>query len=530
MVNSKGLIVEAYELDEEEVSSNKNEMVEVKVLMALAEDNDVVSKEVDESSFCNTPLPPLKKLDSAEPTSGSKAIKLILRSKSTFKAKALKGVTINEPSSAPAKGNKRSSALKVHSAPAGPIMLFGDDSTCTTEGYGSIKCNGIAFTKVQSIKLCKQFAKLMIQRYEMSMIVKTPMVPPNNLGHNLSGKAVNETQYRDPKESYLVAIKRIFRYLKGSIYKSPTQYKEYLSEFWYTVKTLPDSKVWVSTLTGRVRGEIVSPWFMIIGYSMEIGANRTLKKSYLPPKWRENINPYPRFISLLPEHMMPEYDNEELTINLTQVFSVHNQTLKPNQHEEFPFTTYIKAIYNLDVPMDYKAPTPSLQTEEVIQGKKHKDKKKDTESSLAKDKISSHPSPPIPVVGEMHKEAQQAASGPTSLGATRPNPSVLVDKTKSAEDGLKTTHTNSCANKESKANHISLKVKLVDLLDILKDTRSAFFTPDSSQDEPIIVTDESEEEEADKDDTHTASHNVPKDTSVPPPPSPKSTQIQELMA
>ncbi|GJS90493.1 putative reverse transcriptase domain-containing protein [Tanacetum coccineum] len=30
----------------------------------------------------------------------------------------------------------------------GPKMVFGDDSTCTTEGYGSIKCNGRVFTKV----------------------------------------------------------------------------------------------------------------------------------------------------------------------------------------------------------------------------------------------------------------------------------------------------------------------------------------------------------------------------------------------
>ncbi|GJY14366.1 hypothetical protein Tco_0384788 [Tanacetum coccineum] len=70
------------------------------------------------------------------------------------------------------------------------------------------------------------------------------MVPPNNLGPNLSGKAINETQYRgmigslmyltasrpdiqfltclcaryqaNPKESHLIAVKRIFRYLKGT--------------------------------------------------------------------------------------------------------------------------------------------------------------------------------------------------------------------------------------------------------------------------------------------------------------------------
>ncbi|GKA21289.1 hypothetical protein Tco_0701278 [Tanacetum coccineum] len=112
------------------------------------------------------------------------------------------------------------------------------------------------------------------------------------------------------------------------------------------------------------------------------------------------------------------------------------------------------------------------------------------------------------------------------------NPSVLVDTTKSAGDRLKTTNTDSGANEESRANDISLKVKLEDLLDILKDTRSAFFTPDSPPGEPIIVSDKSEEEEevARDKDTEATSHDVPKDTLVLPPPSPKSAQIQELMA
>ncbi|GKD19904.1 hypothetical protein Tco_1209062, partial [Tanacetum coccineum] len=58
------------------------------------------------------------------------------------------------------------------------------------------------------------------------------------------------------------------------------------------------------------------------------------------------------------------------------------------------------------------------------------------------------------------------------------------------------------------ADEISKKIKLEDLSDLLKDTRSAFFTPDSPQDEPIIILDESEEEEeVDKDkDTHATSH------------------------
>ncbi|GJW07597.1 hypothetical protein Tco_1570020 [Tanacetum coccineum] len=74
----------------------------------------------DEYSVCST-LFSLKKLEGGEPISGPKTIKSILKSKSTLKAEALKGVIINEPSSAPAKGNKSSSASKVHSAPVGKL-------------------------------------------------------------------------------------------------------------------------------------------------------------------------------------------------------------------------------------------------------------------------------------------------------------------------------------------------------------------------------------------------------------------------
>ncbi|GJT96127.1 retrovirus-related pol polyprotein from transposon TNT 1-94 [Tanacetum coccineum] len=56
-----------------------------------------------------------------EPYSGSKTIKSILKSKSTFKAETLKGITINEPFSAPARGKKSSLVSKTNSAPAGKL-------------------------------------------------------------------------------------------------------------------------------------------------------------------------------------------------------------------------------------------------------------------------------------------------------------------------------------------------------------------------------------------------------------------------
>nr|GEV38831.1 retrovirus-related Pol polyprotein from transposon TNT 1-94 [Tanacetum cinerariifolium] len=181
--------------------SQRNTDPSVAVTDSLATEYD----SADESSVCSTTLLPLKKLD---------------------------GVKINEPSSAPAKGNKSSPASKFNSATAeretnlrnpqhafkryeacghsthnitnhydtewfkrgealqakkakvlkstrcdirkpiwyldsrclrhmtgvkshlhkykeqpGPKVVFGDDSTCTTEGYGSIKCNGLVFAK-----------------------------------------------------------------------------------------------------------------------------------------------------------------------------------------------------------------------------------------------------------------------------------------------------------------------------------------------------------------------------------------------
>ncbi|GJX92828.1 hypothetical protein Tco_0347414 [Tanacetum coccineum] len=99
-------------------------------LVAITNSSATNYDSADESSVCSTPLPPLKKLDGAEPISGPKTINSILRSKSIFKAETLKGVIVNEPSSAPAKDNKSSSASKVNSAPAGKLKIvkIKDDS------------------------------------------------------------------------------------------------------------------------------------------------------------------------------------------------------------------------------------------------------------------------------------------------------------------------------------------------------------------------------------------------------------------
>ncbi|GJT71600.1 hypothetical protein Tco_1030886 [Tanacetum coccineum] len=100
----------------------------------------------------------------------------------------------------------------------------------------------------KGISICQeQYTRNLLKKYEISnsSSVKTLMVPPNNIGLDLTGKPINETLYRgmigslmyltatrpdiqffivlcaryqsNPKESHLIAMKRILRYLKDTM-------------------------------------------------------------------------------------------------------------------------------------------------------------------------------------------------------------------------------------------------------------------------------------------------------------------------
>ncbi|GJY23328.1 retrovirus-related pol polyprotein from transposon TNT 1-94 [Tanacetum coccineum] len=339
--------------------------------------------------------------------------------------------------------------------------------------------------------------------------VKTPMVPPNKLGPNLNGKAVNATQYRgmigslmyltasrpdfqfstclyaryqaNPKESHLIAVKRIFRdhILKWHIelHFIPTQYQ--LADIFTKSLDEPTFKrliveLGITTFRNALRAHylphsneyvsppslvVVRPWFATIEYNREIGDKGTLKKSCLPPRWR-----------LLMAEII-----QCLGAGTKKKHSKHNLGSKEEATKSQPFSK--EAAHS---------PTG------------HSKKKK--KSGTAKDKAPRQPSVSTPIDTELHKEDLQAAGDPTSFrsasgydalidstakadpgkSAPRTNLSVLVDKTKSAGDGLKIAHTVSGTNEESGFKEMSKKIKMEDLLNLMQDTRSAFFTPDSS--------------------------------------------------
>nr|GEW75113.1 uncharacterized mitochondrial protein AtMg00810-like [Tanacetum cinerariifolium] len=436
---NKGLIAKTYDWDEEEVSSDENEVTEVKALMALANDERIyVSKESanngkwvkisiqkvqtllemedndDRKSFLDNseesitvsnkpklseaedstlsnhdtdkhPLPSLEKLTGVEPVSRPKTIKLNLKTKSTLKVETLKGIIINEPSAAPARGNKSSSVSKTNLAPAARINHLTSETRTLNR-----KKEALQAKKVESFKASKTESSSALRS-------KTPIKGPD-----FNDKAVNESYYRGMigpvmnltesrpniqfstalcktsskyKESHLISVKNFqastlkisssTQTTRKSFIRSPNMYKEYLAEFWYSAKTLENSKVLFSTPTGGIYGkvgvntfrnsivahylphsseyvalssiDIVRPWFKTAGYGEAVPTKGTLKKSLLPPRWRINIDyanlfwediiiklnkkhkekvvAYTRFLSLLMMHKMKEgYGDGELTL------------------------------------------------------------------------------------------------------------------------------------------------------------------------------------------------------------------------
>ncbi|GKE49696.1 hypothetical protein Tco_1480954 [Tanacetum coccineum] len=103
--------------------------------------------------------------------------------------------------------------------------------------------------------------------------------------------------------------------LREPFTRSPNMYKEYQAEFWYSAKSLENSKFSFLIPTGAIYGEvgentfrnaigahylpysseyvappsidIVRQWFETIGYGEIVSAKWTLKKSLLPPRWSQ---------------------------------------------------------------------------------------------------------------------------------------------------------------------------------------------------------------------------------------------------
>ncbi|GJZ14868.1 hypothetical protein Tco_0550545 [Tanacetum coccineum] len=304
--------------------------------------------------------------------------------------------------------------------------------------------------------------------------------------------------------------------------------------------------------------DIVRPWFKTIRHREVVPTKRTLKKSLLPHRWRllmahiiqcleediiiklnkkhrEKVVPCTRSISLLMMHKMKEcYGDGELTLYPTQVFSVNNWALKPNQPKEPPFTYHMLAICAADKPVGFKAPKTSSKAESVFEGSKpgakfgHKKLsylKQPSVSNIEATKGGSSKAPTSSKTGHSKKKKDYDASA-DSTAEVDPRLSA-PNQTKSINEGLEIVLTQlrtgkgpSSIARQIKEEDASNTIKLKDLAKLVSDVPS-FKDLDLPEDDPVIIVDDSNEDE--EDEVHTI-----EDTSIPKSSSPMSSQIQEL--
>ncbi|GKD83334.1 hypothetical protein Tco_1350173, partial [Tanacetum coccineum] len=245
---------------------------------------------------------------------------------------------------------------------------------------------------------------------------------------------------------------------------------------------------------------------------------------------REKVVPYTRFLSLLMMHKMKEgYGDGERTLYPTQVFSVNNWALKPNQHEEPPFTNHMLAICSADKPVVFKAPKLSSNAERVSQGtkpraqpghKKHSTSlKQPSVSNKEATKDGSSKAPTSSKTGHSKKrkeEDQQENGGPTSLGVTseaRSNPQLTsgmlaFNLNKPIYSASFIIHSESASGNDASAISIAksdLKksapikdeeafsiIKLEDLAKLVSNVQPSFKYLDSPEDDPVINKAEAE--------------------------------------
>ncbi|GJU01138.1 hypothetical protein Tco_1111476 [Tanacetum coccineum] len=280
--------------------------------------------------------------------------------------------------------------------------------------------------------------------------------------------------------------------LRKPFTKSPNMYQEYLAEFWYSAKSLENSKISFSIPICGIYGEVglntfrnaigshylshsseyvappsidvVRKWFPTIGYGEEVSTKGSLRKSLLPPRWRllmayiikclggktggfdQITNKDAIMMYSLGNGIHIDYANifwEDIILKMKK-----KQREKPDQPEEPPFTAHMLAICALDKPVVFKALKTSLRAESVSQGAKPGAKtghnklatssKQPFVSSKEKTKGGSSKAPVGSQTG--HSKRRKESSSAMDSDPSRPLVSTPMDTELHKEDQQETGH------------------------------------------------------------------------------------------
>ncbi|GJS77190.1 hypothetical protein Tco_0727071 [Tanacetum coccineum] len=354
-------------------------------------------------------------------------------------------------------------------------------------------------------------------------------------------------------------------------------YKEYLAKFWYSAKALENSKVFFSTPTGGIYGEVG-----VNTFRNAIGAHYLPHSSkYVAPPSIDIVRPW--FETIRYEEVVPAKGTKRVFFLLGEVVFKAPKTSSKAKSVSQGTKLGAKSGHK---KLSTSLKQPSVSDREATKGGSSKaptsfktsHSKKRKESSLVIDSNPSQPPVFTPVDTGMHKEEQQATGGPTSLGITseaRANPQLssdmlasnlnkpiysasfvvhsesasgcdaLADSITKADPGLfapsdfipqqngmnegtKTIHmiTYLQTNEEIKFRAI----KLENLAKLVPNVKVDFKDLDSLEDDPIIVVDDSEEdvEEDKNEEIHSTTNDETEYILASTSPSPRSIQLQEL--
>ncbi|GJY57032.1 hypothetical protein Tco_0456147 [Tanacetum coccineum] len=468
----------------------------------------------------------------------------------------------------------------------GPKVVFGDDSTCTTEGHvdNIIIAESERYPPDEYLHHYEPSQRYQVNRNAVSFIEPykrpKPVVIETDTSSNQNDQAdqndhndqndhpvqndeiLNETLYRgkirsliyltasrpgiqfstclcaryqaNPKESHLIAVKRIFRDLKGAC-----QLLGGKLVCWSAKKQQSIAK-------SLAEAEYVAPagcCANILWLKIQLTNYGIIYEKV--PIFCDNT----RDIEL--HFILTQYQLADIFTKLLDeptfkrlIIELGKQPRAKSRHRKKPSSSKHHLLSKIEATK-----SGSSSKEATESPTSHSKRKK--KFSSAKDSNPSQPPASTLVVAGKHKEALQATEDPTSLGvsseeganpqfisvvsASTTNP-VFSDSTiLQSESTL--GHEASIAS-TSKAdpgilllmiysNDAKKEIKLEDLSKLILNREVDFIDLESPEyDKPIIVQDEDEEVHAEK--VHAEQHKETEDASASQPPSPKTVKIQEL--
>ncbi|GJS29095.1 hypothetical protein Tco_0489715 [Tanacetum coccineum] len=412
-----------------------------------------------------------------------------------------------------------------------------------------------------SINKEKDVNDLLRMNDKIGSSVNTPIMPPNMLGPDLNGKAVNESQYRGMigplmnltasrpniqfstalcktsskhKESHLISVKKFqvsFSIPTGGIYGvlGVNTFRKAIGTHY-----LSHSSDYVDPPSI----DIVRPWFSTIGYREEVSAKGTLKKSLLPP--REAV----------------AFKDPKPSSNVERVPLSTKPGAKP-RHKKHSTSSKQPSMYSKEATKGGSSKAPIIS--KTGHSKKRKESSSAMDSNLSQPLVSTH------VDTGMHKEDQQETGCPTSLGVTskeRANPQLssgmssfnlnkpiyltsfishsesasgndvlavsiaeadpensapsdFVPQQQGINEGTKNTSydhlfVGACSVARQIEEETSSLIKLEDLAKLVSHVKPSFKDLDSPEDDHVIIVDDTDEDK--EDEIHAATNDETEDT------------------